>query len=51
MRRFTKIGLPLLMIALMAMCAIDAQAKTKKQPRTIYYVTDEQQQEIPRKSY
>lgn len=38
MRRFTKIGLPLLMIALMAMCAIDAQAKTKKQPRTIYYI-------------
>lgn len=38
MRRFIKIGLPLLLIALMAFCAFDAQAKTKKQPRTVYYI-------------
>ena len=38
MRRFIKISLPLLLIALMAFCALDAQAKTKKQPRTVYYV-------------
>ncbi len=38
MRRSIKIGLPLLLIALMAFCALDAQAKTKKQPRTVYYV-------------
>ena len=38
MRRSIKIGLPLLLIALMAFCAFDAQAKTKKQPRTVYYV-------------
>lgn len=38
MRRFIRISLPLLLIALMAFCALDAQAKTKKQPRTVYYV-------------
>lgn len=38
MRRFIKISLPLLLIALMAFCAFDAQAKTKKQPRTVYYI-------------
>lgn len=38
MKRFIKISLPLLLIALMAFCAFDAQAKTKKQPRTVYYI-------------
>ena len=38
MKRFIKISLPLLLIALMAFCAFDAQAKTKKQQRTVYYV-------------
>lgn len=38
MRRFIKISLPLLLIALMAFCALDAQAKTKKQTRTVYYI-------------
>lgn len=38
MRRSIKISLSLLLIALMAFCAFDAQAKTKKQPRTVYYI-------------
>ena len=38
MKRFIKISLPLVLIALMAFCAFDAQAKTKKQPRTVYYI-------------
>jgi len=38
MRRSIKFSLPLLLIALMAFCALDAQAKTKKQNRTVYYI-------------
>ncbi|MBR5638967.1 MAG: SPOR domain-containing protein [Muribaculaceae bacterium] len=40
MRRFIKFSLPLLLLALMAFSATDAQAKTKprKQIRTVYYI-------------
>ena len=38
MKRFLKTALPLLLLSVMIGCAFDAQAKTKKQPRTVYYI-------------
>ncbi|MBO4723515.1 MAG: hypothetical protein J5629_11400 [Muribaculaceae bacterium] len=38
MKRFLKISLPLLLLAFMVFSATDAQAKTKKSARTVYYI-------------
>ncbi|MBR5030732.1 MAG: SPOR domain-containing protein [Muribaculaceae bacterium] len=38
MKRFFKSALPFILMALMIGSAFSAQAKTKKQPRTVYYI-------------
>ena len=38
MKRFFKSALPFILMALMIGGAFSAQAKTKKQPRTVYYI-------------
>ena len=38
MKRFLKISLPIILLAFIMGVSFEAQAKTKKQPRTVYYI-------------
>ncbi len=38
MKRFLRIGLPIILLSIMLGSSLDVQAKTKKQQRTVYYI-------------